>query len=87
MRKEPLTIETEREKYLLYALASMCDQYLSYEIEGRTILDHVYMIAGQVAFEALYAYGLIDRNDRRAKWTVAGRQLVDSSLYKADFPR
>jgi hypothetical protein len=84
---DPLTIETDRERHLLYALALMSDQYLGDEHEGRTVLDHLCMGPGEEAYKALLAYGLIDVEGRGARWTIAGEQLLDLPLNREPFPR
>jgi hypothetical protein len=82
-----LTISTERERHLLYALALMCDQYLGEHHEGRTVLDHMWMGAGEEAYKVLAAYGLIDIEGRGATWTESGEQLMDLRLNQQAFPQ
>src|SRR5439155_4631977 len=41
-----------RELHLLYALALMCEQYMSEQCEGQTVLDHMRMSAGEEAYKA-----------------------------------
>ena len=61
------------EERLLQALAEMCAQYLS-EGDG---LDHMCMNAGERAVELLFKYGLVDSMERGARWTEAGRALLE----------
>ena len=82
----PLPIETARERHLLFALQLMCRQYIGEEFNGRDVLDHMCMAAGEEAYKALEAYGLIDVEGRGATWTEAGNDLMASRLHRQPFP-
>ena len=74
-----------RERHLLYALALMCEQYMGEELDGRTVLDHLCMSAGEEAYKVLQAYGLIDVAGRRATWTKLGTDLLEERLDQQPF--
>ena len=78
---------TERETRLLYALGLMCGQYLGELHEGREVLDHLCMGAGEEAFKALSAFGLIEIEGRGATWTEAGERLMALSLDQEPWPK
>jgi len=80
-------IETPREQHILYALALMCSQYLTEEREGREVLDHLCMGAGEEAYKMLEAFGLIEVEGRGATWTQAGSDLMDLRLNQMQFPQ
>ena len=65
---------TEAEDKLLFALAWMCEQYLTDSGE----LDHMAMFAGEEAVECLVDYGLITPSGRGGTWTEAGQNLLNS---------
>lgn len=67
------------EHRLLYALALMCDQYLTTRAEPGN-LDHVCMTAGECAAEVLFEHGLITPHFRGGTWTEAGKALLASKL-------
>jgi hypothetical protein len=71
-------IQSEDERRLLYALAVMCDQYLGEDHDGKRVLDHMWMEAGEAAFGQLVAYGLLDVEGRGGTWTGAGEELLNS---------
>ena len=75
-----------RELHLLYALQSMCNQYIGEQFQGRTVLDHMCMGAGEEAYKVLLAYGLIDVEGRGATWTELGLELEELWLHKQPFP-
>ena len=75
-----------RELHLLYALAGMCEQYMSEQHEGQTVLDHMWMGEGEEAYKAFLAYGLIDVDGRGATWTKLGLELLDLQLNQQPFP-
>ena len=78
MPKGTKTIQTEFERRLLYALAGMCEQYLGETHAGTRVLDHMFMSAGERAFEQLAEYGLIDGGEGRiTKWTADGEALLN----------
>jgi hypothetical protein len=79
MVAESRSIQSDDERRLLYALALMCDQYLGEDHEGNHVLDHMWMGAGQAAFEQLVAYGLLDVEGRGATWTDSGEELLNSN--------
>ncbi|MEG3179745.1 hypothetical protein [Sphingomonas sp. LT1P40] len=79
-----LSIETERERHMLFALASMASQYLENHETG--VLDNLCMGAGEEAFKVLAAFGLIDAEARFASWTEAGEKLLDLRLNQKAFP-
>jgi ribosomal protein S19E (S16A) len=81
-----LTSASERELRLLYALQLMCEQYIGEQHDGRTVLDHMWMGAGEEAFKALEAYGLIDVSGRGATWTEDGLRLLDRRYNQQAFP-
>jgi hypothetical protein len=78
---------SEQEQRLLYALALMCSQYMGEEHDGREVLDHMCMGAGEQAYEVLLAYGLIEIEGRSAIWTKAGLKLFDLPMKQRDFPQ
>ena len=57
------------------ALAWMCEQYLSDEIE----LDHLCMSADERAVGLLVQYGLVAPCSRGGVWTEAGHTILDSN--------
>jgi hypothetical protein len=57
------------------------------EHDGREVLDHLCMSAGEQAYKALLAYGLIELEGRSAVWTKAGLELFDIPLNQLDFPQ
>ena len=67
------------ERQLLHALALMADQYLGEDHEGERVLDHMWMSAGEAAFDQLAAYGLIEVSGRGAVWTAEGRSFLERS--------
>ena len=69
---------TEKEQRVLRALASMCEQYIGI---GRVdLLDHQCISAGEDAVAVLADYGLVEITSvREAKWTDAGKALLDQS--------
>ncbi len=73
------TIRSEEERHLLYALALMCDQYLGEDYDGKRVLEHMWMGAGESAFAQLVAYGLLDVEGRGGTWTEAGEMLLNSN--------
>jgi hypothetical protein len=75
----------ERELHILYALAGLCEQYMGEQREGRTVLDHLCMGAGEEAYKVLVAYGLIDIDGRGATWTDLGLELLDLPLNQKRF--
>jgi hypothetical protein len=75
-----------RELHLLYALALMCEQYMSEQHEGRSVLDHMCISAGEEAYKALLAYDLIHVGGRGATWTELGLELLDLRLNQQPFP-
>ena len=77
MATEIKMIQSEDERRLLYALALMCDQYLGEGHEGKRVLDHLWMGAGESAFEQLVAYGLLNVEGRGGTWTEAGETLLN----------
>ena len=78
MPKATKTIQTEAERRLLHALAGMCEQYLSETHNGTRVLDHMFMSAGEGAFDQLFAYGLIDGGEGRiVTWTADGEALLN----------
>lgn len=80
-------IENPREQHILYALALMCSQYLAEKHQGREVLDHLCMGAGEEAYKVLEAYGLIEVEGRGATWTQAGTELMDLRLNQMQFPQ
>jgi len=68
---------TTEERELLVALAWMCQQYIG-DAEGNS-LDHLCMGAGEDAVELLHKHGLVDSVSRHARWTQAGRDLLNSN--------
>jgi hypothetical protein len=80
-------IETPQEQHILYALAIMCSQYLGEQHDGREVLDHLCMGAGEEAYKVLEVFGLIDVNGRGATWTQAGIDLMDLNLNQKQFPQ
>jgi len=75
-----------RELHLLFALAGMCGQYMSEQIDGREVLDHMWMGAGEEAYKAFLAYGLIEVAGRGATWTYLGLELQELRLNQQPFP-
>jgi hypothetical protein len=65
----------------------MCSQYLAEQHDGREVLDHMWMGAGEEAYKVLEAYGLIDVEGRGATWTQAGIDLMDLHLNQKQFPQ
>ena len=80
-------IESPTERHMLYALALMCSRYLTDEHDGREVLDHLCMGAGEEAYKVLEAYGLIEVDGRGAIWTQAGIDLMDLNLNQKQFPQ
>jgi hypothetical protein len=86
MMSKALSEIPPRELHLLYALAGMCEQYMSEQFEGRTVLDHMWMGAGEEAYKAFLAYGLIEVAGREATWTNLGLELSDLRANQQPFP-
>ena len=68
---------TETDHRLLYALACMCNQYLT-NPEDPNDLDHICMHAGEWATDVLFEHGLISPHFRGGTWTEAGKRLLAS---------
>jgi len=75
-----------RELHALYALGLMCSHYISEEINGREVLDHLCMGAGEEAYKVLEAYSLISVEGRGASWTPLGLELLNLRLNQVPFP-
>jgi hypothetical protein len=72
---ELLESMSEAEANLLFALAWMCEQYLS---DSNGELDHMCMCAGEESVELLIKYGLLKPGPRGGTWTELGWALLDS---------
>ena len=77
----------EQQQQLLYALALMCSQFIVEEHDGQEVLDHMCMSAGEQAYKALKAYGLIEVSGRTATWTQSGLDLLQRPLNEWEFPK
>lgn len=81
----------DRQKLAFKALASMVRQYLEERPDG--LVDNYAMSAGELAIEALAAFGYMELSEfgaRFGRWTEAGRALLrwdDSAASAAEtFP-